>query len=155
VSSVGIALGSRGTLLAAPLGMMPPVSRYCTMQPWTIDRHATLADAHALMREHAIRHLPVLDHGRLVGVVSLHDLHLLETIAEFSLDSVDVEEAMTEHPFVVRLKWPIDEVVEIMAKRKFGCAIVVGDDDAVLGIFTTIDALQAFAHVLHREEACA
>src|SRR4051812_19603913 len=44
-----------------------PISRYMTRQPWTIRMDATLAEARALMREHGIRHLPVLDAGRLRG----------------------------------------------------------------------------------------
>ena len=48
---------------------MPAISHYMTKQPWTISRKATLAEAHQMMREHEIRHLPVLDNGELVGVV--------------------------------------------------------------------------------------
>ena len=48
--------------------LMPSMSRYMTRQPWTIRSGATMADAHALMRSHKIRHLPVLDGGKLVGV---------------------------------------------------------------------------------------
>ena len=55
---------------------MPAVSQYMTKQPWTIDRYASLAQAHALMREHRLRHLPVLDRHELVGIVSVGDLHL-------------------------------------------------------------------------------
>jgi acetoin utilization protein AcuB len=135
--------------------MSLPIARYMTMQPWTIDRWSSLARAHELMREHRIRHLPVVDHDRLVGIVSVGDLHLLETIAEFPLDAVEVNEAMTEHPYVVRAEAPLDHVVEVMAKRKFGCAIVVGEDTAVIGIFTTVDALQAFAEMLRSPDIAA
>lgn len=126
---------------------MPAVSRYMTRQPWTVARSASLADAHELMREHQLRHLPVLDNGELVGVVSLGDLHLLETIGEFALDSVPVDEAMSENPFVVTGDTPLDEVVEIMAAKKYGSAIVMGRD-GVEGIFTMVDACRALAAVL-------
>lgn len=129
--------------------LMPSISRYMTLQPWTIERTASLADAHKLMREHQIRHLPVLDGGQLVGIVSLGDLHLLETIADFPLDTVKVEEAMTEHPFVVTSDIALDEVVEIMASKKYGSAIVMGHS-GVEGIFTAIDACRALADALHR-----
>jgi acetoin utilization protein AcuB len=130
--------------------MTPPISRYMTCQPWTIEVKEPLAKAHQLMRDHAIRHLPVLDHGRLVGIVSRGDLHLLETIAEFSLDAVEVGEAMTEHPYVVRGETPIVDAAEIMAKRKYGCAIVVDEGGRIEGIFTVIDALSALVDVLTR-----
>jgi CBS domain-containing protein len=130
--------------------MAIPVSDYMTPQPWTIEVKQPLAQAHQLMRDHSIRHLPVLDHGRLVGIASRGDLHLLETIAEFPLESVEVGEAMTDHPYVVRGETPVIDVAEIMAKRKYGCAIVVNDDGLVEGIFTTIDALGVLVDVLRR-----
>jgi acetoin utilization protein AcuB len=118
-----------------------------TKQPWTIARSASLADAHQLMREHQLRHLPVLDNGELVGVVSLGDLHLLETIGDFALDEIRVEEAMSERPFIVTGDTPLDEVAEIMATKKYGSALVVGRD-GVEGIFTTTDACRALAGIL-------
>ena len=128
---------------------MPTVSHYMTRQPWTIDRKEPLAEAHRVMREHGIRHLPVMEDGRLIGIVSQGDLHLLETIAEFPLESVEVMEAMTPNPFIVTGDTPLDEVVEIMADKKYGSAIVMGRD-GVEGIFTTVDACRAFAEALRR-----
>lgn len=135
-----------GTRLAAP-HFMHPVSDYMTRHPFTIARHASLAKAHALMREHAIRHLPVLEANRVVGIVSDRDLHLLETIADFELEAVDVDQAMTANPYVVSRDTPIHEIVDTMAKHKYGCAVVT-DEGRVEGIFTTIDALAALANLL-------
>lgn len=120
-----------------------------TKQPWTISRTASLADAHRMMREHDIRHLPVLDNGELVGVVTQRDLHLLETIADFPLDSVDVEEAMTQHPFSVTGDTALDDVVELMAEKKYGSAIIVGRN-GVEGIFTAVDACHVLAELLRK-----
>jgi acetoin utilization protein AcuB len=131
---------------------IPAVSRFMTKNPYTIERTASLAAAHLVMRERHIRHLPVLDHGRLVGIVSDGDLHLLETIADFPLDGVHVDEAMTEHPFIVTSDTPLDEVLEIMADHKYGSAIVVGRD-GVEGIFTANDACRTLVDILRRAEA--
>jgi len=129
---------------------IPSVSHYMTAQPWTIERTATLADAHKTMREHAIRHLPVLSQGELVGVVSQGDLHLLETISDVSLDTVTVEEAMSEHPFIVTGDMPLDDIAEIMATKKYGSAIVVGRQ-GVEGIFTMIDACRVLTEILRAQ----
>lgn len=40
----------------------------------TIDAEHTFADCLRLMHQHGIRHLPVVDHGRVIGVVSIRDL---------------------------------------------------------------------------------
>src|SRR4051794_420478 len=80
---------SRGTTSALSPGMlMPPISRYMTRQPWTIEPSATLTAAHLLMRRHAIRHLPVVDAGVLVGIVTERDLHLIETLRDADPDEV-------------------------------------------------------------------
>ena len=126
------------------------MSHYMTRQPWTIRKGATMAQAHALMRKHAIRHLPVLDGGALVGLVSERDLHLIETQPGGNPAVVTVEEAMTSDVYTVELNAPIDGVVEHMAERKQGSAIVIDPHGAVLGIFTTVDALQMLAEVLRK-----
>ena len=129
---------------------MPSMSRYMTTQPWTIRKDATMAQAHELMRAHRIRHLPVLDAGQLVGIVSDRDLHLIETLPDSDPEQVTVEEAMTEGVYAVGLDDPVDTTAEQMAAHKYGCAIVVNRRGGVEGIFTTIDAMQALAEVLRK-----
>jgi acetoin utilization protein AcuB len=118
-----------------------------TKLPYTIARDQTMATAHHIMREHRVRHLPVLDGGALVGVVSDGDLHLVETLRDVDPNNVLVEDAMTQDVYAVVPDAPVDEVVRTMAQRKLGSAIVA-EGGRVVGIFTTIDALRAFADVL-------
>lgn len=98
--------------------------------------------AHALMREHRIRHLPVLDGGVLVGILSERDLHLVESVAGTDPKTTLVEEAMTPEPFAVEVDATLHGVVEQMVAHKYGCAVVT-ERGHVAGIFTTIDALRA------------
>ena len=128
---------------------MPPISRYMTRQPWTIERSATLTAAHQLMRRHAIRHLPVMDAGKLVGIVSERDLHLIETLPDCDPDDVTVDDAMTETVYIAAPTDDVSEVVDRMAAGKLGSAVVM-QDQSVEGIFTSIDALQVLSHVLRR-----
>lgn len=129
--------------------LMPPISRYMTAQPWTIERSATLTAAHQLMRAHVIRHLPVLDSGKLVGIVSERDLHLMETFPDADPDEIKVDEAMSEQVYAVAPDDAVADVVEHMADQKVG-SVVIMDHDRVEGIFTSIDALQVLASVLRR-----
>lgn len=133
--------------------LMPLISRYMTMGPWTIGKDAKMSQAHELMRAHRIRHLPVLEGGKLVGIVSDRDLHLIETLPDSDPDEVTVEEAMTEDVYAVGLDAPVDAVAERMAAHKYGCAIVVNRRGGVEGIFTTIDAMQVLADVLRKATA--
>ena len=131
--------------------LMPPISRYMTRQPWTIERTATLTAAHELMRQHAIRHLPVMDAGKLVGIVSERDLHLIETLPDSDPDDATVDDAMTEAVYVAAPTDDVAEVVDRMAASKLGSAVVM-QDQSVEGIFTSIDALQVLARVLRHTD---
>jgi acetoin utilization protein AcuB len=91
--------------------------------------------------------MPVLHGGKLVGVVSQRDLHLVESLGEVDPENIAVEEAMSQDVYAVPPKTPLKEVVTEMASRKLGSAVVV-DGTQVVGIFTTIDALDALAEVL-------
>jgi acetoin utilization protein AcuB len=133
--------------------LMPPISQCMTRQPWTIRKDATMSQAHGLMREHRVRHLPVLEAGKLVGLVSERDLRVIESIPETDPDKITVEEAMSEDVYTVRPDELVENVVEAMADRKLGSAVIVDRRGAVQGIFTTVDALQVLAEVLRR--ACA
>ena len=121
-----------------------------TLQPWTIRKDAKMSQAHQLMREHRIRHLPVLEAGKLVGIVSERDLHLIETLPDCHPDEVTVEEAMTVDVYTVTSDDPVVVVVEKMATHKYGSAVVMNPRGGVEGIFTTVDALQVLGEVLRR-----
>jgi acetoin utilization protein AcuB len=131
-----------------------PIRQFMTPRPQCIERQQTMSEAHRLMRQKRARHLPVLADGRLVGILSLGDLHLLEGLAEVDPDRVRVEAAMTPDPYCVSPEAPLDEVVDVMAGNKYGCAVVL-EAGRVVGIFTTVDALEAFARVLRGEAPSA
>jgi len=132
--------------------LMPSISRYMTQRPLTIDRLATLTDAERVMRDHKIRHLPVVDKGSLCGIVSERDVRLLSAAPGIDPDTTLVHAAMTDHPFTVTSDAPLDEVLEIMAEHKYGSVVVLGRD-GIEGIFTAVDACGAFADVIRRATA--
>lgn len=126
---------------------IPPISKYMTRIPHTIGRDQTLTAAHHMMREHRIRHLPVLSGGRLVGLLSERDLALIETLHSVDPDLTLAEEAMTQAPYTVSPDSPLDEVAATMAEQRYGSAVVM-DHDKIVGVFTTTDALQALVELL-------
>ena len=127
---------------------IPEVRKYMSTSPNTIGADQTMAHAHEVMRKQKIRHLPVLTGSRLVGLLADGDLHLVETLRDVDPEKVRVEEAMTDIVYSVAPTTPIDEVVKEMARHKYGSAVVV-DNGHVVGMFTTVDACQAFAEMLH------
>ena len=125
-----------------------PIQDVMTQQPITIGRGESLATAHEMMRRHGCRHLPVLEHGELVGVVSQRDLYLLETIAGIDLTRDKVDDAMSADAYAVPPDAPVHEVAGQMATQKYGCAVVI-ERGRVIGIFTTTDALRVLAGTVH------
>lgn len=123
------------------------IGQRMTKTPHLIGDEQSLSTAHELMHRYGIRHLPVLHGGKLTGVVSLRDLHLVETLRDVDPTTVRVEEAMTQDVYAVNPKTPLKEVVREMAERKLGSAVVV-EGTAVVGVFTTVDALDVLAELL-------
>jgi acetoin utilization protein AcuB len=122
------------------------IYKYMTPAPQSIGRDQPLSLAHELMREHNVRHLPVLDGGILVGIISARDLYFVETLRGVDPAKVKVEEAMTPDPDFVSVDTPLREVAASMARTKHGSAIVL-EGQRVVGIFTTIDALHALVEL--------
>lgn len=126
--------------------LMPSIDRYMTRQVLTIRADAKIPLAHALMREHEIRHLPVLEAGKLVGVVSERDLYLIEKLAGPESEMA-VEDAMSSEVYTACSGDPVDAVVDEMAKHKYG-SVVVLDRGRVVGIFTMVDGMEALVDLL-------
>ena len=134
--------------------MTPVVDDFMTRSVHTIGTQSPLTEAHRLMNEHAIRHLPVLEGGRLVGVVSMRDLHLIETLKGVDPKEVAVEEAMAQEAYTVPPGTALLEVARTMALHKYGSA-VIAREGRVEGIFTTIDALRALETLLSSSQVQA
>jgi acetoin utilization protein AcuB len=133
----------------APVRQYPTIREYMTPSPHTIARTRSLAAAGQALKDNHIRHLPVLDGGRIVGMVSERDLLLVESLPGVTPADVRVEEAMVQDVFTVSPDTPIGEAIEAMIGRKVGSAIVC-EGDRVVGVFTTIDALTALHRLLER-----
>jgi acetoin utilization protein AcuB len=141
---------SAATAEVAPLETHVRV--HMTAGPHSVGAHEPMAAAHRLMRQHRIRHLPVLRGGKLVGVVTQRDLYLVETLRDVDPMVTTVEAAMTADVYAVPPNEPLERVAKTMADRKYGCAIVL-EGDQVVGIFTTVDALRALANLLAARRA--
>lgn len=115
-----------------------------TDSPHTIGKAQALDHASRVMREHGIRHLPVLDGGELLGILSTRDVYLIETLQDVDPTKVTVEEAMSAEPYAVPPEAPLKDVVGQMAEHKYGAAVVM-EGRKVIGIFTTIDGLRVLA----------
>lgn len=127
---------------------IPPVQSFMSTTPHSIGVDQPLARAHDFMREHGIRHLPVLSGGHLVGLLTERDLALIESLKDVDPRKVTVEDAMSTSVYATTPDTPLDEVAATMASKKFGSAVVM-QNNKVVGIFTTVDACRSLAELLH------
>ncbi|MFZ5470842.1 MAG: CBS domain-containing protein [Myxococcota bacterium] len=127
----------------------PAVQSYMTPCPVTIQRGSSLSQADALMRQHRIRHLPVVDGQVLVGLLSQRDIQLLSNLRGLYGDDITVEETMSTAPLQVASDTSVEAAAQLMWERKFG-SVIVADRGKIVGLFTTTDALRALIELLAR-----
>jgi acetoin utilization protein AcuB len=112
----------------------------------------SLAQAQRLMRDHRIRHMPVVAGNRLVGIVTDRDIRdarpsLATTLSRgeiaYQMDTTEVQTCMTKT--VVSITPDTDVVVaaRMLLERRFGCLPVV-EGRMLVGVVTEIDLLRAF-----------
>ena len=110
----------------------------------TVEAGVTLREASNLMWEQGIRHLPVLENGRLVGILTDRDLRLATSdLAPMPYKpEARVEEVMTTPVLTADPLDPVEEAARVMRDRKVGSLPVVEGRELV-GIITGIDLLDA------------
>jgi acetoin utilization protein AcuB len=125
--------------------MYPSIRHYMTESPRSISADESLFRARQMMQALSIRHLPVTDGERLVGIVTERDMRMLEGCGVSTLKT-RVCEAMTPEPYVVDARTPLAAVARQMTDRKLGSAVIT-EDGKIVGIFSTTDALRVLAEV--------
>ena len=118
-----------------------------TRSPLTVEASRSLADAKRLMKRWGVRHLPVMDDGALVGLISDRDVKLIEAHSSTRAADIALAGAMSRAPWTVAPSTPLEVAVRHMARHKLGSSVVV-ENEKVVGIFTSNDGLRALAEVL-------
>ncbi len=130
----------------------------------TIAPDCTVPAAMALMRDRRIRHLPVVENGRLVGMVSRGDLREASTKAavnadtyelNFMLSRLTVSSLMARKVVTVTPDAFIVHAAELMTEQKIAGLPVVEQDGSVIGIITESDLLKLLVRKLRETESQA
>ena len=124
-----------------------PLEAVMTALPQVVTPKESLAHARSLMDEHGIHHLPVVENGRLRGMVREHDLAFLETRPGVDPEKVSVADATLDNNYAVAPDCPLGEVFGTMADHRYDAVVVVEGGD-VIGIVTTVDAMRVLAGLL-------
>lgn len=123
---------------------------YMTACPHTLESGSTMSQAHAIMMQRQIRHIPVMSARKLAGLVTLSDLLMAEAISNIDPTRVRVDVVMARNVYAAPPSAPIDEFVQVMAREKYGSTVVI-DRDEVVGVFTVIDVCHALADLLRQD----
>jgi acetoin utilization protein AcuB len=126
--------------------MSAAIANYMTEHVHSIRPDETLKTAHDMMKRLKIRHLPVIEGKRVIGLVTDRDLSLVHLYPDMNLEKSRVDELMLQDVYVVKPTTHIKDVVREMGQKKFGSVIVIDRDDKLVGIFTATDAL----NLLHK-----
>ena len=126
----------------------------------TISKDERMTVAKKILKEKNIRHLPVVDGKRLVGLVTNMDIRKSEASPATSLevrelhyllDKLTVGEIMTRNVITISPDISIEEAAILLHDNKIGCLPVVEDGNLV-GIITENDVMEILIEVLGMKE---
>jgi acetoin utilization protein AcuB len=132
-----------------------------TENPATLTAQATIAEAWDLMRELEIRHVPVIQGGALVGMLSDRDLArvgigsllMAEGAGGAGQDlGTSIGGLMSTDVIVVQPETELSDVIDLLVESRVGALPVVDPDTrAVVGIVSYIDVLRAIQDQLEEQ----
>lgn len=118
----------------------------------TLDLNNELSLADDIMKLGRIRHLPVVDEGRLVGIISQRDLFKASLASAMGygekakrefMKAVVVKEVMVGEVITISPEAGIEEAGQLMLEKKIGCLPVIEDGNLV-GLVTETDILEHY-----------
>lgn len=124
------------------------VKDWMTSPVLTVGPHESISSAHQMMKEYGIRRLPVMEEGRLVGIVTIGDIREASpsdatTLSIWELNylwaQLTVEKVMSRDLQVIRPGAPIIDAAQMMLDHKVSGLPVVDAADNLVGILTESD----------------
>lgn len=128
----------------------PLVRDYMTPNPTTLTPDQPLLQAVLTMRSLSIRHLPIVQDGKIVGLVTDRDVarvspSILSAVSQDEYNQVFeqtmIQRVMGKQISSVRSDQALSEAITMLHDNKWGCLPVV-DDDKLVGIITVVDVLR-------------
>lgn len=127
-----------------------PVSQIMSKKLVTLNPAQTLYDAERLFKKHKIRHIPVVEDGRIIGIISYSDLLRIsfadmiddeDEVTSVVYDMYTIPQIMTKTPLTVTSETTVKEVAEILSNQSFH-SIPVLENEKLVGIVTTTDLIK-------------
>ena len=128
-----------------------------TVNPVTVTSATTIADAAELMKKHRFRRLPVVDIGKLVGIVTDRDLRKASpsSATTLSVHEVDyllskalIKDIMTKKVLSIGSEATIEEAALVMYNNRIGGVPVVDKNQDLVGIITETDIFKCLVDIM-------
>ncbi|MBR1553602.1 MAG: CBS domain-containing protein [Schwartzia sp.] len=132
-----------------------------TRNPISIKPDDKVDTAAALLKEHKIRRLPVVENGKLVGIITDKDLMRVSpsaatTLSRYEINSllakISIREIMCDKVISVNEDAPIEEAALLMSMNKIGGVPVTTDVGTVVGVITETDIFNALVEIMGLSE---
>ncbi len=111
----------------------------------TISPDKRVGQALKLMQKHQIRHVPVIEHDRMVGWITSRDLR--EVLLASMLEEIKVGDVMVQAPISVTPDTEVEEAARLIHEHKIG-GMPVMEGDKLVGVITMTDLISAFITML-------
>lgn len=125
-----------------------PVEEFTTPDPITAIETTPIHDIIKLMKEHGVRHLPILRDGIAVGIISDRDAQVVSGLTVREKIQIQASDIMVSNPVTVSAQDSLEDVAFLMSQKKIGSVLVTDENDSLLGIFTVTDALNALIEIV-------
>lgn len=132
-----------------------------TPDPETVSPDTTIAEVWDLMRDLDVRHIPVVDKGTLVGMLSDRDLAHLNVLRVLTAEGADAlrrqlatpaVQVMTSDVISVEPETDIGEVVSLLIEHRVGAVpVITAESRQIVGIISYVDVLRAVQDLLEEE----
>ena len=122
------------------------IARRMSKNPVAISPDASIQEAIALMKQHSIRHLPVVDKDdRFVGWVTDSDLR--GVLLASMIEELTVGDVMIADPVTVSSTDVLEQAALLITENKIG-GMPVLEDGKLVGVITVVDILEAFIDIM-------
>jgi len=137
------------------------VSKYMTGQVVSIPKDMGIREAFFLMKEHSIRHLPIVDENKqLIGIISDRELRRPNWVDEahdishvYYLDnSMHVSDVMITNVHVLHTYDTLNKAVSLLLDNGIGAAPVLDKTETLVGMLSAIDLLRALSDMIKQEK---
>ena len=137
------------------------VQHWMTRDPVTVEADTPFLEARLILKDKKIRHLPVVDRGKLIGVVTDRDLKEAGPSGATTLDvyelnyllvKMKVRDLIKKDPITIKPTNSVEKAALLMHDHKIGCLPVVDDAGGLVGVITETDLLAVMVEILGYKE---